>query len=62
MTTLRCRIYDHRFGLRQTVDGKRFRCASMMERLLHEPAPVKCGYARVTRIHGQPVNVAVGVS
>lgn len=55
LETKQCRIYDHRFGLRATMDGKRFRCASMREFLLHKPAPTLCGYRVVQSIEGVPV-------
>ena len=54
--TTRCRIYATRFGLRQTVDGRVFRCAPMAEWLTHKPAPERCGYGRVRSIQGTPVS------
>lgn len=56
--TLRCRVYITRFGLRQTVDGKPFRCAPMAEKLLVEGVPhVQCGYRVVRSIEHRPVAI-----
>lgn len=56
LQTSKCTIYDERFGIRKTVDGKEFLCAPMQEYLMHKPAPKYCGYARIVRIAGKPVH------
>jgi len=49
----RCRIYENRFGIRNTTGGKTFRCAPMWERLLHLKAPARCGYEGIKSVNGQ---------
>ena len=53
--TQRCRVYATRFGKRQTVEGKTFKCASMADWLMHKPAPEHCGYSIIRSIEGIPV-------
>ena len=51
-----CSIYERRFGVRKTVDGKEFLCAPMFVRLKEEGIPhPKCGYASVRSIQGEAV-------
>ena len=44
-----CRIYEHRFGLRKTINGKEFLCVPI-RKILHEtwPGDECCGYKKGT--------------
>lgn len=49
-----CSIYDTRFGIRKTVDGKEFRCVPASTWIKHVLPPVLCGYYNVIHVEGIP--------